>query len=252
MSEMLAQIEQAKKEAKDVETEELPQGASPLEARAETAEVEGEVAAESEAQAESTEAETSIRIGDQTFKSQAEAFKYAEQLERDKTNAEMYNQGLRDALQSTATPVPVVEPEDNFEERFYSDPKKVIKETRDQAVVEALSIIKAEQNREKQWEVFSGKYPDVRRKDAERVLSENWETIGKMTDLDKAMGAMASKVRAEYDEIENLRKPRTELAGKKGQVVSRSGGSPTSVTQQKKNDEPIDFVSQMRKLKKQG
>jgi hypothetical protein len=265
MSGMADQVRQAKEEAKTTaktgeggnpngQNDELPQGTSPVETREDSAEVAEEVTEESEAQAASAEGEAGddlIRIGDKEFKTQAEAIKYAQQLEEENLRSNLYNQGVRDALASgQQAQAPQAEPEDNFEERFYSDPKGTLRDVQAKATQDAIAVMKAEVAREKQWDVFLNKYPDVRRKDAERVLGENWETIGKMTDVDKAMGVLANKVRSDYEEIVNLAKPRTELANKRGQVVSPSGGAARGVTQSKKDDKPLDFVSQMRTLKK--
>lgn len=263
MSEMADQVRQTKEDAKNTaktgeggnasgQNDELPQGASPVAAGEETAEVETEVTEEPTTQEAGAEDETVIRIGDKEFKTQAEAIKYAESLEEENLRTNLYNQGVRDALAAgqQAQTVQAEPEEDKFEEKFYSDPKGTLKEIRSQATQDAVAIMKAEVAREKQWDIFLNKYPDVRRKDAERVLGENWETIGKMTDVDKAMGALANKVRSDYEEIVNLAKPRTELGNKRGQVVSPSGGSARGVTQSKKDDKPLDFVSQMRTLKK--
>lgn len=272
MSEMMKQVLQAKEELKhtartgeggnpDGETSELPEGSSPLEAREETSveqeetpeETSGEGESEASAAAAAEEGETLITINGKEFKSQADAIKYAEQLENEKTAAELYNQGVRDALAAGNRPTEqAAEPEDNFEERFYANPKEELKNLKAQARDEALAAIKAEQQRENLWNTFLTANPDLRRKDAERILQENWETIGKMTDLDRAMKVLAQKTRAEYEEIREMAKPRTALKSSSAQVVSPSGGSAKGVTPQKKDDRPLDFISQMKKLKGHG
>jgi hypothetical protein len=266
MSEMAEQVRQAKEDAKNIaqtgvggnangQNDELPKGSSPVAASADSTEVTEEVAEESEVEAtagEDTTGDDLIRIGDKEFKTQKEAIAYAQSLEEKNLHSELYNQGVRDALsaQGQQNAPAQAEPEDNFEERFYSDPKGTLKAVEAKATQDALTIIRTEVARERQWDVFLTKYPDVRRKDAERVLNENWDTLGKMTDVEKAMGVLANKVRSDYEEIVNLTKPRTELPNKRGQVVSPSGGSARGVTQAKKDDKPLDFVSQMRTLKK--
>lgn len=264
MSELLKQLAQAKEEAKhtaatgeggnpDGQNDELPQGASPIEASASSSKVAETASEESEVEeegAEEPETETLIRIGDQEFKTQAEAVAYAESLVKEKERTEAYAQGIQDALQAKSEPAtPVVEPEDNFEERFYADPKGTLKELKQQATQDALALIKQEQTREKMWDEFLTQYPDVRRKDAERVLGEQWETIGKMTDVKKAMVALGNAVRSEYQEIIEAAKPRTELPNKRTQVLSPGSNTKTSVTHQRKEEPPLDFVAQMKKLK---
>lgn len=244
-------------------SEELPQGASPVEEGEETSESEeapseeasegtaegdGEPAPEVAAEAADDD-EGPIRIGDREFTSSKEAIKYAEELEREKLISEAHHAGIREALEATRKPeAPVPEPEDDFEQRFYTNPKGVIKEVEEKAVQKALSLIDQQNKREKLWKDFLDEHPDIRRKDAERILQENWETIGKMTDLMKAQKALASRVRAEYEEIRNLGKPRTELPAKK-QVLSPSGGKP-SVTPAKKEEKPLSFAQELRSLRK--
>lgn len=248
----------------DAETEKLPQGASPLEASAETPEVEEATAEAPEAEEEAATAEAGasgaadeeelIRIGDQEFKTQAEAIAYAKKLQEEKIINEAYSRGVQEALQAQgqqgAAPQP--EPEDNFEEQFYTDPKKALAEVQKKAVQEALKQVEAQRTADRMWSDFLEKYPDVRRKDAERVLRENWNTIGKITDEAKGMALLASKVREEYEEIIERAKPRTELSNKKGQVTGPKGSPAPSVTPQKKDNKPLDFASQVRTLKKQG
>lgn len=265
MSEMLQQVAEAKEAAKhtaqtgeggnpDGQADELPEGSSPLEASekasADEAEVAEEASAETERVASAEEPETLITINGREFKTQSEAIKYAEELERKAEAAELYNQGVRDAL-SAGKPIEAqAQPEDdNFEERFYANPKEMLKEVQQKATQDALRQIQAEQKKEALWTEFLSSNPDIRRKDAERVLQENWDTLGAMTDVSRAMKVLAQKTRAEYQDIIDHHKPRTELAAKKGQVVSPAGGSAPRVTPQKKEEAPLDFASQLRKLK---
>jgi hypothetical protein len=228
------------------QAEELTPEASALEASPEATEVEAAPAEETPA-APAGEVEEPIRINGQIFATQREAFAYADQLAREKELTDAHAQGIREALEATRQPVATApEPEDNFEERFYSNPKEELKNLKAQATAEAVQIIKAEQAREKIWNDFLNENPDIRRKDAERILSENWDVIGKMTDLKQGQKVLAQKVRAEYDEITQLTKPRTVLADKK-QVQSPSGGAPKGVTP-KKEEAPLAFAQQMRTL----
>lgn len=267
MSEMLEQVRQVKEDAKNTAraggqsdaSEELPEGSSPIEARSSSPEGETETAEETPAPSEGESAESGetgseddgepIRIAGQTFKSQKEAFAWAEERERERELTEAHAAGIREALEATRQPAqPNPEPEDDFEQRFYANPKETLKEIQAKAVAEATQAIRAETQREKLWNDFLSEYPDIRRKDAERILNENWSVFGKITDLKQAMKSLAQRTRAEYEEIESLRKPRTVLADKK-QVLSPSGGAPQRVTPPKKDDAPLDFVSQMKKLK---
>jgi hypothetical protein len=263
-SAMLKELRQAKDEAQhtastgeggnpDGQADELPEGSSTLKASEETTVDATETSEETptpskgDATADDTDAEEGpIRIGGQTFKTQTEAIAYAERLEREKELTDAHAAGIREALEATRQPVqPNPELEDNFEERFYANPKEALKEVQTRARDEAVAVIRRETERERMWNDFITQYPDVRRKDAERVLHENWETIGRMTNVPDAMKTLARKVRSEYEEIVALTRPRTELSSKK-QIVSTGGTAPKSVTPQRKDERPLDFASQMR------
>lgn len=260
-SAMLKELKQAKEEAINTaatgeggnpdgqaeelppETPEVPESEETTEGKEETSE-EAPLAAKGESDLEETDGP--IRIGGQTFKTQKEAFAYAEQVERDRELTEAHAAGIREALEATRQPVqPDPEPEDDFEQRFYSNPKETLKEIQVKARDEAVAVMKAETQREALWNQFLTEYPDVRRKDAERILNEHWNTIGKMTDLKVAMKTLATKVRSEYEEIISLTRPRTVLSDKK-QVVSPSGSAPKSGVTPKKEEAPLAFAAQMR------
>jgi hypothetical protein len=254
MSDMLKELAQAKDEAKHTaatgeggnpngEEIELPKQASPDETREAAPEAQAEAPEETPATAEGS-AEP-IRINGQLFTSQREAFAYAEQLAREKELTDAHAMGIREALEATRAPQqPEPEPEDDFEQRFYSNPKEALKEVEQRAINTALGQIKAEQQREKLWTEFLNDNPDIRRKDAERILQENWDVIGRMTDLKKAQATLAQKVRSEYEEIIQTAKPRTVLGSTK-QVQSPSGGAPKGVTP-KKDEKPLGMAAQMR------
>lgn len=261
---MLREVAQAREEAKaavrgeapNEQTEELPEGASPFEARAQATEDESETteeapeATEGESTPAADDEEGEIRIGDQVFTNPKAAYRYAEQLEREKILSEAHAAGVREALEATrAQTAPAEEPEEDFDASFYANPKGKFKEVEERATAKALAIMQAEQRKETLWNQFLSDYPEIRRKDAERVLRENSETIGKITDTGKGMKALAQLVRSEYQEIASLAKPRTALPNRGTQGLSPSGGTPRSVTQQKKEAPPLDFISQMKKLK---
>lgn len=255
MSEMLQQVKEAKEAAKHTaatgeggnpdgtEIEALPEGSQPLEASGEEpTEAAPEEAPAAEPEAPKKEAKKKIRIGHEEFDTDEDAFKYAEELQRQ----EIYNQGIRDTLAQTAVPVPETPAEDDkFEERFYSNPKEALREVQTKARDEAIAVMRAEQKREQLWNQFLAENPDVRRKDAERILNENAPVFSKIDDIGKAMKLLAQKTRAEYEEIRSLGLPKTELSGKRGPVSSSSGGAPR-VTPQRKEEAPLDFTSQLR------
>lgn len=202
------------------------------------------------APAPAEEVREKIRIGDQEFETQAEALRYAEKLQQEQLLAEAHALGIREALQAQQAQMPAKQEEDNFEERYYSNPKQVLGEIQQKARDEAVAIIKQEQERERLWTQFLSENPSIRRKDAERVLNENWSTFEKMTDLPKAMKILAQKVNQEYEEIRDLGKPRVELPRKGAPVQSAGVSAPSSVTPQKKEDRVLTMSEQLRQLKR--
>lgn len=221
------------------EDDDLPAGSEPV----------VEVEASSNVEVVEEEVEELIRIGDKEFKTQSEAIRYAEKLEADKLAAEAYNQGMRDTLAAHTTPQEEVI-EDNFEEKFYSNPKQALLEAEERATQRAVNEIKKEQNKEAMWNKFLTKNPDVNREDAELILQRNWETIGKMTDFDKAMELLATKTRSYYQDIIDRAKPRKELPNKGGQAVSAGSSTKGGVTPKEEKKESLDFISELKRIRR--
>lgn len=248
----LAEIKrQAREQAKGKKEDELPEGSAPIEAREEEPAEEVPPPAEEAAPAPAPEPEEEITIRGKTFKSQAEAIKYAESLEDDKLAAEAYNQGIRDTLQARTPIEPQVPAEDNFEEQFYSNPKETLQKVKEQAKAEVIAVIQAEKREEEMWRKFADTYPDLADSKTEvyRILQENAAVLNKMTDVDRAMQILATKTRSYFQTIAERFTPRTALPQKSGQVVSSGGGAQKSVTPVKKDEAPLDFVTEMKKLR---
>lgn len=241
--------------------DELPKGAAPVKAEAEVAEEapaeEGSVAdalgtgEEAAPVMEAAVEEEPIRIAGKTFKNQKEALEYAEKLEQEKLIAEAHAQGVREALAANAPAAvtPVVEEED-FDTKFYSNPKETLREMQVRARDEAVAMIRAETAKEKAWNDFLSEFPDIRRQDAENVLNQHAKTIG-ILPWEDGKKALASAVYREYDEIANLRKPKTELSARKP-ALSPSGGAPRGVTPKAADEKPLSFLDQVRKVKTKG
>jgi len=246
MAEVAEVNELAKNQAQTGEEMELPVGGVVDEPAV-------EAAAEPDAEAAPVaSAPVEIRIGDQLFSSHADAMKYAETLANDKLINESYQMGVRDSMKTQAQDVaPVVE--ENFEEKFYSDPKGTLKSIEDTAVQKALNTIRAEQNRENLWKLFFDENPDLsgHRSICEHVLSQNMEVLGPMQDLDKARKILATKTRSVFQAYNEAAKPRTELQRKSSQAVSTGGSNNPGVTQIKKVERVLTMAEQMRSLKGQ-
>jgi hypothetical protein len=234
-------------------TEELPEGAAPLE----KPEIEASSENVADALGEGEEAppvvekeeEEPIRIAGKTFKTQKEAFAYAEQLEQNNLIAEAHAQGVREALAANAPPVVPPEEED-FDTKFYSNPKEALRDVQIRARDEAVALIRQETAREKAWNEFLSEYPDIRRQDAEAILGANTKTIVALP-WEDGRKALARAVYKEYDEIDTLRRPKTELTNKKP-ALSPSGGVSRSVTPKASEEKSLSFMEQVRKVKSKG
>lgn len=250
----------ASKGGKVDDAEDLPQGSDPIEGDgvevkppdAEAKETQTEEAREASPPVVNADEETLIKIGDREFKTEKEAIKYAEQLANEKLIADAYNQGIRDHIQVTQPP-PVVPPvEDNFDEKFYSNPKETLSEIESRATQKALDIIRAEQKREALWNVFFNDYPDLagHRYLCETVLDQNKHILEKITDLPKAMKILATQTRKIFQDYNERNKPSVELQKRGGQAVSSGISVQTSVTQAKKESRPLTMAEQLRSIRK--
>ena len=254
-SEMGKELEEINEQARNLASGKMNKEEVPVEAAVEEEKPSVEAASGTEEappapEKPAEEPEEEIRIGDQVFKTQAEAFRWAEKQEQDRAINEAHSAGIAEALRLQAAGAAASAPvEDKFDEEFYANPKATLEKVRHQAIAEAEARIDQKITREKQWDQFLEKFPDVRRVDAERILNENMDTIGKV-EITKGMEILAQKTRAYYAEIEDFRKPRTELSSKKGPQTSRSGGSPASVTPKESSERPLTFAEEMRTLKR--
>jgi hypothetical protein len=244
----LAEIRAAAKNQASVggEEAELPVGDDPV-----VEEVEPEVE-EPPAPVEEPDVEEMITIGDREFKTQKEAIKYAESLAHDKELLEAHSAGVQEALRVSRPEVAAPPVEDDFEARFYSDPKGTLKEMEERATTRAVAAMNAETNKEKLWAKFFDLNPDLegQRPICEHVLSQHWDTIGKITDLDKAMKVIATKTRTIFQDYIDRSKPRTELANKSGQVVSTGSTKAPGVTPKNKVEVPLTLSQQIRNIRR--
>jgi len=201
--------------------------------------------------ADGDDEETLIRIGDKTFKTEAAALAYAEQAEREREIERAHTLGVREAIEALKpAPAPAKEEEDDFDAKFYTDPKAALEAVRTRATADAVAQVRTEIAREGHWTSFLNDHPDIDRKDAERILQENWDTLGKMT-FTEGRKELARATRAEYQRIIDRLKPRTELPNNRGQSLAAGQRvAPKSVTPQRE-EKPLDFVSQLKKLKTQ-
>jgi len=213
-----------------------------------------------EAAAPETETEAEYKIGDRTFRTQKEAWSYAEELERERLAADAFRQGVEAAQvsqkgnQNAASPQP--EPEEEIPVDVMYDPKKLAKWVSDKAEKakeRAKAELRAESDRQTKhnqtWSEFYNDYPDLNNKASRRivdsVLQENWGTLAPL-ETKRALKIVADKARAELKESQLSMAPGQELPRTK-QVTSVSTGR--VVTKGKTEEKPLNFVQQLRSMK---
>jgi len=207
--------------------------------------------------------DTGIMIGDKKFKTQEEAFAYAQALEQKTTLVEAQSNAYRQAIQDAAlaqsnaqkvTQAPPA-PEENFDEKFYENPQeflknygeKITKATEDRI----LGQINAQSAEEKLWGEFFSGHPDLRdfKEDCEGVLARHTEDIRAIhaTKGQKAaMDYLAQKTRAKFQSYIEGTKPQREL---QKTSAGASMGSSVNVTRNIRQESPVDFISEIKQAR---
>ncbi len=208
--------------------------------------------------AEPTEPQEEIQIGERTFKTQAEAVAYAQsalrQKEQELAVVEAYNAGLveRGGAAPQAQPA-AAPPPDNWEERFYANPRGTLQELREEIKKEVLGSVAGQTEDDKMWAEFNRRHPDLDgfKEDVSSVLTRYDREIRALASTkgkEQAMDFLAQKTRAKFEDYNERKKPSRTLP-------NGSGGSPpstqTNVTNKsnKKEETPLSFIDQIRQNK---
>lgn len=233
----------------------------------------GEEKEEAVAQAqaeESSEAgeETSAakyKIGEKEFSTEAEAFQYAEQIQREADLAEArnaaYRQGILESQQAVVQPQNVTqnveEEDDTFNDEFYADPKEALarREKQLEEKIEARLSQKWEQQsaEEQTWSEFFQAYPDLSdHKDVcETLVAQHTQDIKALVTTKgrkAAMDYLAQKVRGKFQSWVESNKPRRELPSTSSGPTE---GSHQNVTRKTKEPEVLDFAAQIKQNRMQ-
>jgi len=203
------------------------------------------------------------RIAGREFATQEEAFAYAEDLDRQNAIKEAevnayrqmnstYNNGGQQAQKVTLPP----EEEDDFDAKFYENPKKYLQEreelVRQRTRDEVLQAVGAQSEEEKLWNEFFQENPDLSgdRDIAELVVSQHTEDIRAIAQTRGKKAAsefLAQKVRARHQNWVEAQKPRRELANTRAGV---SVGSAKSVTLKQAEESTLSFAEQLSTINK--
>jgi len=226
------------------------------------AEIKHEMSADSAEPAED-EGEAKIKIGDKEFKTQEEAFAYAQSLEQKTTLVEAQSNAYRQAVQDTmaaqaasqkVTQAPP-EPEEDFDAKFYENPKEFLRQYGEKisAAAEAkiLNQINTQSAEEKLWGEFFSGHPDLRnfKEDCEGVLARHTEDIRAIHQTKgqkAAMDYLAQKTRAKFQDYIEAAKPQRELPRT---TAGASVGSAVNVTRNIRTEAPVDFITEIRQAR---
>lgn len=196
-------------------------------------------------------------------KTQAEAFAHAQRLIQEKdlalVQAEAFQQGVHafaDRFPGTQTQhAPQANPEEEraqWENDYYTDPKKVIESVKSSAIEEAKKQIRSEltlqQQNEQVWSNFTMLHPDLAdfREDVDATANIHAREIQAFVAAGKpkeAMDFVARKTRAKFEMYVEATKKRTELPRKQTDAPAPGG---QTVTTGKKETTPVDFATQIR------
>lgn len=204
-----------------------------------------------------------IKIAGKEFTSIDEAIAYAEQLEiasrEDKAFKEGYEKG------KPAEPVAAAPKQPDFveeaEKLMFEDPKKAIQlivEGTEKRIFDAYNKLTAEQvqqaeiqkARQETWTDFYKTNSDLAdsQEYIQFVMQKNWKQLENLP-VDKAMGEIASLARKGLRMTRQAGLPQQELSSKAA-VMAGTSGNATSANPEATTSIPVDFITQLNKLRK--
>lgn len=208
-----------------------------------------------------------IRIGTREFATSEDALVYAQELEIARAQDQGFIEGVK-ASQKNEPEVPQKSEEEELEELFFQDPKAAFAklrasvkkelETGLDTKVEQQQVAAAQaEARETVWEKFYQDNTDLA--DYQELISgekhlggpllQKWWSEVSTKPLDEAMSLIADKARTALKIQKNKSATTEVLANKSATTVTPAGSTSGKVTgsAENNNDEPIDFISQVRK-----
>lgn len=216
-----------------------------------------ETATETKTSVEATPApkKTTIKIGDEVFESAEEAIQYATQLQMELAKKDAYELGKQAAQPKAEPQAPVKDEFDELGDQIFENPKEALKKLSALAEERAEKRIREAQAREqaiqKTWEGFYSQNQDlVENKDlVDFVLQKNWSEIGNLP-VEKSLKILAEKTRSLLSSRKISALPTQELPSAPA-VTTTATSSATTVVKEKEEN-PVDFISQINKHRKRG
>jgi hypothetical protein len=198
-----------------------------------------------------------IQIGDKSFATQAEALAYAQsalrESEHQRSVVEAYNAGLVERGGAQA-PAPAAQPQaENWEEKFYANPKATLAELKEEIRREVLGTVAGQTEDQKMWAEFNRLHPDLDgfQEDVSAVLNrydKEIRAIASTKGKEQAMSFLAQKTRAKFEDYAERRKPKRELPNGAGGKLPSSQTNVTKISKDN-SEKPLSFIDQVRQNK---
>lgn len=193
-----------------------------------------------------------IRIGTKEFTKPEEALAYAQDLEAARIETEAFERGKQSM--TPATPgVKVKTLEDKVAEKLFTNPEEALAEYRQEIIKETLSTMNKQTDEKafvaNKWQEFYATNTDLNGMQdlVAWVAEKNRAEIGKLP-LEKGLQELAERTRKVVQSIRNQSLPTEELAP--GRVVVASAGNAPIPQSMPVVEKPLDFTSQVNKLRK--
>lgn len=198
------------------------------------------------------EPEEEFRIAGKVFRTQKEAWAYAEELERQNVASEAFRAGVEMAQRGNPSEAPAAPPEEEtLPPEYYANPAKYLRE-RDARLIaaakaEVFDTVQKQTKHNETWSEFYNEYPDLAK--AQRmvgsILQDNWERL-KHVDTKIALREVATLTRKELGEIMAEKNPGQTLPKVK---QATSSGTGRTVTQPKQEEKALNFVGQTKSIR---
>ncbi len=202
---------------------------------------------------EAAETGEKIRLGGKEFATQAEAWAYAEQLEREKDVSDAFRQGVEAGNPPPQAAAPAPTPEPAFDVDIL-DPDYKIKlqaylTKRDaDLTAKVLQTVEQSKSTTDMWAGFYRDYPDLdkARDIVELTMKQNEKVLFPM-EIPQALAFLAERTRAKLKPYLDAAMPKVVLPKV---TTAASPGGAQGVTPKIQPSKPLSFTEQMKKNKR--
>lgn len=183
-----------------------------------------------------------IYLGGRKFESTEDLINYTQQLEGKMISSQLENE-VPQAIQNANKIKP--------SQLIYEDPDAFYQLTKEEAVNEALSIFTKRNAEQKLWDNFFATNKDLA-EDRELIEFQLQKNQSKYKNLpaEEGLAKIGNEVRTYKNKIRGSVQGGKELPSGPAMVAGSSNG--VTATQVSVKSEPVDFVSQIRRMQKRG